>query len=149
MGQKMTTRAWTVNTWKLRAAAIALGVLLPAWAAAEQIDQPPGSAATTQSSKQSSKASQRAGKTPASEWTIQDALPDRSLAVRQYEPPSDPGIGRVPLGTGKGSFGFETEMHVKPNEDFNGRPVVPALQPNDNRARPFMGLSLSVPTGGK
>jgi hypothetical protein len=114
-------------------------------AAGEQSDQPPRSAAAGQPAPQSTKPPRRADKAQTSPWTLQDALPDRSVALRSDTPSTDPGLGRVPLRSGQGSFGFETETHVKASQGT----VIPSLQANQSRLRPFMGLSLSVPTSDK
>ncbi len=132
---------------KFYAALAALMALSTAFAAAEQSDQSQRSTAAGQPVTKSSKpAHQRADKAQTSPWTIQDALPDRSsVASRQFAPSTEPGLGRVPLRSGQGSFGFETETHVKTNQGT----VIPSLQANESRIRPFMGLSLSVPTSDK
>jgi len=90
--------------------------------------------------------------TPNRPWALEDALPNNSAAMRrQYEPPASPGLGRLPVrsGSGTGSFGFETETKVKPNQLPDGR-TIPGLEaatsahPNST----YWGLSLSVPTTG-
>jgi hypothetical protein len=82
------------------------------------------------------------------EWTLQDALPDHSPAMRQYEPQTKPGLGRVPLQSGPGSFGFETENKVKPLHTPDGR-IIPGLDGNAGRSSSYLGLSLSVPSTDK
>jgi hypothetical protein len=140
-GQRML-----VKGVKLYAASVALMTLSTVFAPAEPSDQLQSSTATTQPATKSSKpAKLRTDKVQASQWTIQDALPDPSVALRQHAPSTEPGLGRVPLRSGQGSFGFETETHVKPEQGT----VIPSLQANENRIRPFMGLSLSVPTSSK
>jgi hypothetical protein len=136
----------TLGNLKFYAALIALMALSTAFAAAEQSDQSQHSTAAGQPVTKSSKpAHQRADKAQTSPWTIQDALPDRSVVSHQFAPSTEPGLGRVPLRSGQGSFGFETETHVKTNQGT----VIPSLQANESRIRPFMGLSLSVPTSDK
>jgi hypothetical protein len=134
-----------IGNLKLYVALAALTALPPALASAEQFDQPQRSAAAAQPVPQSSKPAQRAGAKQASPWTIQDALPDHSVALRSDTPPAELGLGRVPLRSGQGSFGFETETHVKTSPTT----VIPSLQANESKIRPFMGLSLSVPTSDK
>ena len=134
-----------IGNLKFCVALVALMALSPALAAADQFDQSQRSAAAAQPAPQSSKPAQRAGTKQATPWTIQDALPDRSVALRPDPPSTEPGLGRVPLRSGQGSFGFETETHVKTSPTT----VIPSLQANESRIRPFMGLSLSVPTSDK
>jgi len=135
-----------IRNLKLYAALVTLMALSTALASAEQSDQSQRSDAAGQPATKSSKpARQRADKTQTAPWTIQDALPDRSVASRQFAPSTEPGLGRVPLRSGQGSFGFETETHVKTDQGT----VIPSLQANESRIRPFMGLSLSVPTNSK
>jgi hypothetical protein len=130
----------------------ALAVSMPVLAAAEQSDQPPtpavkANAGAVQSVRPPGKpVARRAGATQASPWTIKDALPDRSLALRPYEPPASPGLGRLPLKSGNGSFGFEMETRVKANETPDGH-IIPGLAPNEHKTtQSFVGLSLSMPT---
>jgi hypothetical protein len=131
---------------KLRVALGALMALYPAFAAAEQFDQSQRPAAAAQPSTKASKPPhRRTEKARTSPWTIQDALPDRPIASHQFAPSTEPGLGRVPLRSGQGSFGFETETHVNPEQGT----VIPSLQANESRILPFMGLSLSVPTSDK
>src|SRR5260370_41144770 len=41
-------------------------------------------------------------------WTLQDAMPDHSASMRQYDTrPASPGMGRVPLQSGPGTLAFE------------------------------------------
>ena len=70
---------------------------------------------------------------------------DQSQGPAEVAPSTEPGLGRVPLRSGQGSFGFKTETRVKPEQGT----VIPSLQANESRIRPFMGLSLSVPTSDK
>jgi hypothetical protein len=123
-------------------------ILMPAFAMADQTDQPAPAVKppAIEPVQQSTKPAKRTGPAQPSPWTIQEALPDRSLALRPYEPPASPGLGRLPLRSGQGSFGFETETRVKGNEMPDGR-VIPGLEPNGRKtSQSFVGLSLSVPT---
>ena len=91
-------------------------------------------------------------KTPNRPWALEDALPNNSAAMRRpYEPPASPGLGRLPLrsGSGTGSFGFETETKVKPNQLPDGR-TIPGLEAatSAHSNSTYLGLSLSVPTTG-
>ena len=74
---------------------------------------------------QRSAASQNSRATPAQsrEWTLEDALPERSVIMRQYEPVRAPDVGRVPLRSGPGSFGLTTDTQVNPNRLPDGRPI--------------------------
>ena len=84
-------------------------------------------------------------------WSIEDALPDRSSALRANKADAaadeGPGLGRLPLQSGPGSFGFEAETKMKPDKLPDGRPI-PGLTPT-TEAPSYFGLSVSVPTGGK
>jgi hypothetical protein len=85
---------------------------------------------------------------PAKPWTLQDALPNNSAATRSYEPPAAPAIGRVPLQSGAGTFGVQTETQVKAHQTPDGR-TIPGLEANANRPQSYLGLSLSVPSTDK
>ena len=86
-------------------------------------------------------------------WSLEDALPDHSSAMRANKADAatdeGPGLGRLPLqsGTGSGSFGFEAETKMKPDKLPDGRPI-PGLTPT-TEAPSYFGLSVSVPTSGK
>jgi hypothetical protein len=99
---------------------------------------------------QRSAASQNSRATPAQsrEWTLDDALPERSVIMRQYEPVRAPDVGRVPLRSGPGSFGLTTDTQVNPNRLPDGRPI-PSLESNAQRSSSYVGMSLSVPTSDK
>jgi hypothetical protein len=135
----------TIACLKFYVALATLMALSPTLAAAEQFDQVLPSAAAGHPDTRSTKPVKRVNKTHNSPWTIQDALPAPSAALRPDPTSAEPGLGRVPLRSGQGSFGFETETHVKTNPGT----VIPSLQANESRIRPFMGLSLTVPTSGK
>jgi hypothetical protein len=88
-------------------------------------------------------------------WSIEDALPKNSSAVRLRKPEgttkSTTEIGRVPLQTGSGSFGFAGETKIKALAFPDGRPV-PGAETHVVRTRKpssFVGFSLSVPTTDK
>lgn len=135
----------TIGCLKFFVALVTLLALAPGPAAAEQFDQALHSAAAGHPDKRSTKAVKGAHKAQTSRWTIQDALPASSAALSADPPLGEPVLGRVPLRSGQGSFGFETETHVKTQQGT----VIPSLQANESRLRPFMGLSLTVPTSDK
>jgi hypothetical protein len=83
---------------------------------------------------------------PEQQWTIENALPDHSATMRQYDyVPPQPKIGRVPLHSGPGTVGFETDTKSNPYKTPDGR-TIPGLEATDNRSNSYVGLSLSVPT---
>lgn len=86
-------------------------------------------------------------------WSIEDALPKNSSAIPARKPVvstvTAPDLGRVPLKTGPGSFGFTADTAIKPHEYPDGRPVPGSDTHAVVRTRKpgsFLGLSLSVPT---
>jgi hypothetical protein len=85
-------------------------------------------------------------------WSLEDALPDNSPAVRERikETPAaaKPGLGRVPLQNGPGTFGLETETKVKSTEFPDGRRA-PGVETTTQRPPSYFGLSISVPTSDK
>jgi len=85
-------------------------------------------------------------------WSIEDALPDNPPAVRQRvketPAPAKPGLGRLPLQNGPGTFGLETESKVKSTEFPDGRRV-PGAETTTQRPPSYFGLSISVPTNDK
>jgi hypothetical protein len=83
---------------------------------------------------------------PAQQWTIENALPDHSASMRQYDyvPPQQT-FGRVPWQSGPGTVGFETDPKTNPYKTPDGR-TIPGLEASDNRSNSYVGLSLSVPT---
>ena len=93
---------------------------------------------------QRSAASENSRATPAQsrEWTLEDALPERSVIMRQYEPVRAPDVGRVPLRSGPGSFGLTTDTQVNPPAP-HGRPI-PSLESNAQRSSSYVGVSLSA-----
>lgn len=82
-------------------------------------------------------------------WSIEDALPDRSPAVRRW-PVDKPAaeLGRVPLRRGQGSLGLETETKVKQNELPDGTQL-PGPETSPRRPPSYLGLSISVPTDNR
>jgi hypothetical protein len=80
-------------------------------------------------------------------WTIENALPDHSASIRQYDTPQ-PKIGRVPLQSGPGTVGVETETKTNAYKTPDGR-TIPGLDATAERSSSYMGLSLSVPTSDK
>jgi hypothetical protein len=113
--------------------------------------QPVLPAAAPQNIKTSAKRNTKANsKTPDPQgrpWTLEDAMPAHSAAMRQDDlRPASPGIGRVPLQSG--SVGFETKTQVNPNQTPDGA----TIRGHDaTAARPssYLGMSLSVPTDDK
>jgi hypothetical protein len=80
------------------------------------------------------------------QWTIENALPDHSATMRQYDyVPPQPKIGRVPLHSGPGTVGFETDTRSNPYKTPDGR-TIPGLEATESRSNSYVGLSLSVPT---
>jgi hypothetical protein len=162
----MTARSRTTShfkTWHLASAAIGatlLAVALPAPGSAQQSDP----ATRTVKSAQGGairptptpakpavrpRAAQAAKTQPAQrQWTLQDALPDHSASVRQYNPPPSPGVGRVPLQSGPGTLGFETKTQLNPNQTPDGA-TIRGQDATAARSSSYVGMSLSVPTSGK
>jgi hypothetical protein len=82
-------------------------------------------------------------------WTLQDAMPDRSASMRQYDTrPASPPIGRVPLQSGPGTVGFETKTQVNPNKTPDGA-TIRGQDATEARSSSYVGMSLSVPTTDK
>jgi hypothetical protein len=80
-------------------------------------------------------------------WTLQDAMPDRSASMRQYDTrPASPPIGRVPLQSG--SVGFDTKTQVDPNKTPDGA-TIRGQEATAARSSTYVGMSLSVPTTDK
>ena len=83
---------------------------------------------------------------PEQQWTIENALPDHSASMRQYDyVPPQPKFGRVPLQSGPGTVGVETDTKSNPYKTPDGR-TIPGLEASENRSNSYVGLSLSVPT---
>jgi hypothetical protein len=82
------------------------------------------------------------------QWSIKDALPDRSSALgsADADPKTKTAIGRIPWRSG--SLGFETESKIKPTE-YPGGQKVPGYDTNGRQPPSYLGFSLSVPTSGK
>jgi hypothetical protein len=82
-------------------------------------------------------------------WTLEDAMPDHSASMRQYDPrPASPGMGRVPLQSGPGTVGFETKTQVNPNQTPDGA-TIRGQDATAARSSSYVGMSLSVPTDNK
>jgi hypothetical protein len=82
-------------------------------------------------------------------WTLQDAMPDRSASMRQYDTrPTSPGVGRLPLQSGSGTLGFETKTQVNPNQTPDGA-TIRGQEATAARSSSYLGMSLSVPTSDK
>ena len=93
-------------------------------------------------------------------WSLDDALPDNSPAAQTQRPktaptarpaglePAKPELGRVPLRSGQGSFGIETETKVKSTEFPDGRRA-PGVDSTQHKPPSYFGLSISVPTADK
>ncbi len=82
-------------------------------------------------------------------WSLEDALPSNSKAVRPVAPEAPSplsNLGRVPLRSGAGTFGIETETKYKSDRLPDGR-LIPAPPLTKERNTSYFGLSLSVPTG--
>jgi hypothetical protein len=101
-------------------------------------------------------AAMRAGeaqsKSQSKPWSLEDALPDNSPAVRERlketPAPAKPGLGRVPLQNSPGTFGLETETKMKSTEFPDGRRA-PGAETTQQRPPSYFGLSISVPTTDK
>jgi hypothetical protein len=80
-------------------------------------------------------------------WSISDALPKDSKAVTEKAspPPAKTDFGRLQLDTG--SVGLQMESQLKEGRFADGRRV-PGLETVKREDPGFVGLSLSVPTGG-
>jgi hypothetical protein len=80
-------------------------------------------------------------------WSISDALPKDSKAVTEKASPPPPkkDFGRLQLDTG--SVGLQMESQFKEGQFADGRRV-PGLETVKREQPGFVGLSLSVPTGG-
>ena len=154
-----------------RLAGAALGVLvlvaaMPARLAAEQVDGAGATVRTDQTARPPAKPQKPVQRTVRAQslrapeaanalnrpWALEDALPSNSAAMRRpYEPPASPGLGRLPVrsSSGTGSFGFDTETKVKPNQLPDGR-TIPGLEAATSAHHStYLGRSLSVPTGDK
>jgi len=146
----MTTRILT--TLRLVAAALAL---LVAESGTGSAQTPDPSARTVKPNQVSAsrpvrKPAKPAPRKPAEKpWTLENALPDRSSILRQYDTPTpQPKFGRVPLQSGPGTVGFETETKTDAYKTPDGR-TIPGLEASADRPNSYVGLSLSVPTSDK
>ena len=152
----------TAKTATTRIAAAALGAaifgaVLPATGFAQQADklaatakseQRPAAKAVKPAQRSAAPQNSRTAETPGRQWTIQDALPDHSATMRQYEPPAASGIGRVPLQSGPGTVGFETQTRVNPNLAPDGA-TIRGQDAAAGRTSSYVGMSLTVPTSDK
>jgi hypothetical protein len=155
--QQMTTR---ITMGRIAAAALGAmlsGALLPVTGFAQQTDKPVGTATSNQIAGaksvkpvQRSAAKQNSRKTEAQgqQWSLENALPDSSAAIPQYEPPPPPQIGRVPLRTGPGTVGFESDRRINPYQTPDGA-IIRGQDAAAGRSSSYVGLSLSVPTSDK
>jgi hypothetical protein len=85
-------------------------------------------------------------------WSIEDALPSHQPGAVQSQKAvptvSRPGVGRVPVEGGTGTFGLSTDNKVKSGELYDGRRA-PGLETETHNPPSYLGLSLSVPTNEK
>jgi hypothetical protein len=155
MRETMAAKSWIC----LAGAALLLVTATPAPGSAQQADTPGRTAKSDQAPRPAPKTvkpaprasgsqASRAAGTQNRQWTLEDALPDHSAVLRQYEPPVSPKIGRVPLQSGSGSVGFETENKVNPLQTPDGA-TLRGLSGDAARSQSYLGLSLSVPTNDK
>jgi len=162
--------ATTRMTWYLASAAIGammLAVALPAPGLAQQSDpsaraaksdqgvparpasKPAKPAVARTSATTNTKTGAKPSETQGRPWTLQDAMPEHSAAMRQYDTrPSSPGMGRLPLQSGPGSVGFETKTQVNPNQTPDGA-TIRGQDATAARSSSYVGMSLSVPTSDK
>jgi hypothetical protein len=166
-GESETMTANVGATWHFTSAFIGATILVVALAAPGSAQQPdpsartakPDQGATVRSAAKPAKpvAAQTAktsvktnAKVPAAQgrpWTLEDAMPDHSASMRQYDPrPASPGIGRVPLQSG--TVGFETKTQVNPNQTPDGA-TIRGQEATAARSSSYLGMSLSVPTDNK
>ena len=93
-----------------------------------------------------------AGERQPKPWSLRDALPDNRYSAKKWTDNlptvSEPQFGRVPLERGQGSFGFESETSIKPNQLYDGQPT-PGLETVKRDPPSYFGLSLSVPSNNK
>ena len=111
----------------------------------------PANPVAAQSNKTTGKTTTKTNtKTPAAQgrpWTLEDAMPDHSASMRQYDTrPASPGMGRVPLQSG--TVGFETKTQVNPNQTPDGA-TIRGQDATAARSSSYLGMSLSVPTDNK
>jgi hypothetical protein len=103
--------------------------------------------ATKTAAKTSVKTNAKAPEAQGRPWTLEDAMPDRSPSMRQYDTrPASPGVGRVPLQSG--SVGFETKTQVNPLQTPDGA-TIRGQEATAARSSSYLGMSLSVPTDNK
>jgi hypothetical protein len=161
-------KTWHFKTWHFASAligALMLAVALPAPASAEQYDASARTAQSDQSAasrtpkpakpvvrpgaQQNAKTSAKTPEAQGRPWTLQDAMPENSASMRQYDTrPASPPIGRVPLQSGPGTLGFETKTQVNPNQTPDGA-TIRGQEATAARSSTYVGMSLSVPTTDK
>jgi hypothetical protein len=154
--QHMTFGNTTARFAAAAVVVVMLSAALPATAMAQQSNKTAVQGATARPVVKPVKPVQRAATSQNSrsmppqnrEWMLEDALPERSAIMRQYEPARSPEMGRVPLRSGPGTCGLATETQTNPNRLPDGRPI-PSLESNAQRNSSYVGLSLSVPTSDK
>ena len=141
-----------------------LAVALPAPASAQQYDPSartaksdptaatrpapkPAKPVVRPSAEQNAKTNAKTPEAQGRTWTLQDAMPDHSASMRQYDTrPASPGMGRVPLQSG--TLGFETKTQVNPNQTPDGA-TIRGQDATAARSSSYVGMSLSVPTSDK
>jgi hypothetical protein len=162
-------KTWPFKTWHFADAligALMLAVALPAPASAQQSDPSARTAQSDQTAathptpkpakpvvrpgaEQNAKTNAKTPEVQGRPWTLQDAMPDHSAAMRQYDTrPASPGVGRVPLQSGPGTLGFETKTQVNPNKTPDGA-TIRGQDATAARSSTYVGMSLSVPTSDK
>jgi hypothetical protein len=139
--------------WRCLVAAAALMLAaVPDPGLAQQSDRGGRNVPRAQADPQSSPAAEQT-----KPWSLDDALPDNSPAAQARRAKTAPAIkpepakrdlGRVPLRSGPGTFGLETETKVKSTEFPDGRPA-PGVETTQRRPPSYFGLSISVPTDAK
>ena len=156
-------------TWHFTGAFIGatmLAVALPAPGSAQQSDpsartakpdqgatvraaSKPTKPVAAQNTKTTAKTSVKPPEAQGRPWTLEDAMPNHSASMRQYDTrPASPSIGRVPLQSGPGTVGFETKTQVNPNQTPDGA-TIRGQDATAARSSSYLGMSLSVPTDDK
>lgn len=150
----MTARMTTYIAAAL-AAAVFIAAVPTIGSAQQQIVKPAPAKADRGAATKPVKPAQRNASAPKAEmpgrpWMLQDAMPDHSASLRYYAPDhtSEPGLGRIPLRSGAGTFGIATETKTKADQLPDGRPI-PSLDRSSRQTPTYVGLSLSVPTSDK
>ena len=141
----------TTTTTRIAAAtfgAVMFWSMLPATGVAQQTDKPVATKSVKPAQRGAAARNSRKTETQGRQWILEDALPDHSATMRQYEPPASPAIGRVPLQSGPGTLGFETKTQVNPNRTPDGA-VIRGHDAAAGRTSSYVGMSLTVPTSDK